>query len=329
MSTLIPDLVGFTNNRAFDLIPHASVTRSAIVLSIVNTLTSCGWTLISGPTSTTHGDEYELRSSQANWYDPDNIPPWYLGGRVYLKIYHPNGSTISFQVGEWYNGAVSNAMNAPSEAISITPSVYASNSGDFFVIGNPFGCFVGIDLPTAPNQTEFFCCALNVPKPVQQEQLVVSSIIADRLRIATTMTGSTLVYSLWRTKDGGATKWFGNPSSKAAFLTVKGGGAGNQPYRSTRRLWRRDRDVFQTDGKEWEPFPLPSQISLATTARTGTPVWRGFIQDTMIYSENATQGSYMNMIGKSWYCYASGTSVSDSRPGSLWINIGAEGVTLS
>lgn len=325
MSTLIPDFVGFSGNRLYDSVEAASVDKTAIEDLIVNTLTAVGWTKLSGPTPVTHGNEYELYSAQDPWYNTTNIPSWYVGGRIYMKIIHPNASAISFQFGEYYNGSATNVMTGISFFLDVND--YPGTPTDLRILGNPYECWIFTD-EVGTTDKGFYCGVLNVPKPIQQGQRVISSILATKFSNNQQLLGdSGIQYVCWRTMDV-VESYFGNPSYPASFLTVKGGTAGNFGYQSARRIWRPSYDPAMAFPKRWHPFYAPPAVAFGTASKTAEPEFAGFLRDSFIICDGCEKNTVFEELNKRWVVYATTVGETTSSGASLILNYGPAGTDL-
>ena len=327
MSTLVPDLVGFSGNRAFDTIAAASVDRDAIVEKIVDTLTSVGWTKLSGPTPVTFGNEYELYSAQSPWYDDTNVPAWYIGGRAYMKIIHPNGTNIALQFGEYYNSTPTDVMSLSN--FSLSPNAYTSGPYNFYILGNPYECWVWSSDTGSPGNDNFYIGALNVPKPILQKEKVISSILGTKFRGSTSiLQGSNTSFLGFRTKDQGATQsyTFNSSSSIAGFICVRGGGSGS-PYQNG-RIWTPENDPQMDDPEIWRYFGYPSQVDYPIGSSGSDYTFNGFMWDSFCASKNYLRNSTIGAVDKVFMAYAGGTGATDNNPACLFLNIGPTGTTL-
>lgn len=329
MSTLIPDLVGFTGNRSYieipasSLTPNSKTTHNLIADTIVNTLVSVGWTKLSGPTDSTNGNIYELYSAQSPWYDELNIPLWYLGGRLFMRIIHPNSSTISFQFGEYYNGSASGVMT--STIYGLNTNTYAGGLA-LRILGNPYEMWLWSNQTTS-NANGIYAGTLNVPKPIQQGTKVISSLLSTNFTQSDTLLGS-VQFSCWRVKDASAITWFDQPggpsgSSGPQFMSVRGG----RPFSTlgnsyARRLWTPTTDSDMDSPEEWNQFILPAQVAYRIESTGTTLTFNGCLWDSMVISESYSRNSVIDMIGREWVCYGGNTSGNEETPCSLWVLVG-------
>lgn len=328
MSDFAPDLVGFSGTRVFDTIAAASVTRSAIVLKIVNTLVAAGWTKLSGPTTVGFGDEYELYSAQSPWYDTANVPAWYIGGRVYMKISHPNSNGITFQFGEYYNSTPTDVMTLTNFQLSF--SQFTNGPYNFYILGNPYECWIWSSNTGAEGSTQLYCGALNVPKPLQQKNKIISAILGTRFRISNSiLQASGTSFLGFRTKDQGATQsyQYNNSAAIVSFLAVKGGGSGNA-YTTGKALWTPATDPRADDPTKWNYFSYPAQVAFPVGSSGASYTFVGFLWDSFCISKNYTRNSTIGLIDKVFMAYAGGTGATDGTPANLFLNIGPTGTAL-
>ena len=313
--TLIPDFIGFSGNKVYNTIAEADITRAGMTSLIVSSLTSVGWTIISGPTPADHGDEYEVHSDQSPWWDENNTPDWYVGGRIYLHIFQGNSTRIGIRVGEFYNGAVENEMPS-NEWLPI----WASSLGfDFHVFANPYQCFIWHDVLTNTANADVYFGALNVPKALQQREKVISTVVLTTFKwTSTSLQGDSRFYHTWRSKDTTISA-FSNFTPKAGrlgFSTV----IGRHERIEGRRIWDRVRDPTMSNNKLWKPFAIPARVSYQISGDV-VELFYGFIWDAVVLSEGFTWDSATPIEGKNYRVIAGSIGETNAPAASLWINI--------
>src|SRR5690606_12935552 len=183
------DLVGFSGQRVYTQLP-SGFTRSEMTDAIVDGLQEVVWEKLSGPTVQAQGNGYVLRSQQSPWYDPENIPDWYVGNKIRLTIDNTESADIRFFVA---------ADLADSEiALASTPMIYRFTSGAGFgynMLFNPYQLVMWSDKHPEgdPNNARFsgiIVSALNLPKFVQQKKRIVHSIFASSVNRPSGQLGS-------------------------------------------------------------------------------------------------------------------------------------------
>lgn len=334
MSDLFPDLVGFTGNRNYQSVPAASCTINNIVSRIVSTAVSVGWTILSGPTPVTAGDEYELYSAQAPWHDPLNTPAWYLGGRVYLKITYVGTTVISFRVGEYYNGTIVDPISTTT--FSITPNSYLNNGFDFRLLCNPYEIWIWSSETTRSLTggtllRSAYMGTLNVPKPVQESLGVISSILADKFAGQQLLQGSATQYHLWRTNGNSPISFYGDLGgvgnrNRSQFISMISG-ATNNSYDAGKRIWNPTIDSLMENNEAWWPFFNTSQVAYQLGGSASNATWQGFLWDSFTINASFSRNAVIRMINKDFICYA-GTETELATPATLWLNIGPSGTIL-
>lgn len=324
MADFAPDLVGFTGLRSYqtidaaDLTPQSKTTHNLIVDTIAALLVSVGWTKLSGPTDTTNGNEYELYSAQSPWYDATNIPAWYIGGRIYLKLSHPNASNVRFSLAEYYNSTITDVTTS---GFDINTTAYSAGL-EMRLLGNPYELWLWSD-QTIANGNGLYLGALNVPRPVQQQSKVISSLLATRWSTNTVLLGSNQ-YSSFRVKDASAiVNNITNPGNASPqLMNVKGFSPFGGSDSNARKIWSPTNDPGQTLPNKNKPYPLSAQVAYRI-ASSGTDIsFNGFLWDSMILSEAFQRNSVISFINKLFICIGGNTAAGSSNPCSLFLNIG-------
>jgi len=316
MPTFTPDLVGFSGARIYETLLNS--TRQEFTDAVAANLVSVGWTKLSGPSVVGFGDEYEFVSAQVPWYDTSNVPAWYIGGQVYIKMSHPSSNQIAFEFAEYYNSTITNVS-------SLSFGIAASLSGgaSYQILTNPYELWITTD-QTPVHSNNIYIGALNVPQPIQQKSLVISSLLAGKFAASDHLTIINQ-YSCFRVKDSSPETYSQNSPGNygAQFQTVQGavpfGGPGNY---YARRLWQPQSDSGQTLPATGVGFLRQAQVAYRI-ASTGTSLTtNGFLWDCYIATEAYSRGAIVEHKGKLYMCYAGTTATARSKPAALMLNIG-------
>lgn len=335
MSLLTPDLVGFTNAVNYIKVDAAEVDADFITQQVEDVLTGAGWTVISKTVGALGHYDYELYSAQSPWYDSTNVPSWYVGGRVWLKITHYSTSSegwlnqgFYFQVGEYYSGA---AVNKSASNIWVN---YGDFGYGFHVWANPyeFRFWGEEDTYPAPNPLDptdtmynryFYCSALNVPRPILQGDKVITSITAQGYQTGVQQ----YFYYIWRT-----TSLLYNSFMNADNLNQQGRFPPTTNLVTSNAVWVPSVDAGMAT-RILRPFMIPSfVIYRPQELAAGLDISRiyGFLWDSFyLYSPYTTssqtsavaKNTLMSVGGHTFMSYMKLQDIEDRDYPSFWVAI--------
>lgn len=326
----VPDIVAFSGHRDFTTLV-SGFTRAELTTAFVDSLTSVGWEILSGPTVQSFGNGYFFRSQQSPWYDHDNVPAWYVGNKIVLELNNQESSTqIRFRVGVDYNGSTEHFMTSTLR-FELTLSQITSN--DFHILSNPYqmvywsenvaGSGSGSQDGNAQLRS-FIVSAINLPKAMLQLNKIVHCVIATtRVRGWNECLGGNANgrdYVCYRTKDdsGSFTEAsLGNDGLR--FLCPSSGHSVRS--RIGRRIWNRSLDISMTDETQWSGFFSPP-YSLFELPGNSTPTINGFLWDCFVISEGFHLNTTIEQTERNWTVFGGRNLTGGGSTGaSLWFNI--------